>query len=305
MAGNTSAPNYRWFQERLQQPGPWVDTLVIFDLNYWDDPISCAGRKRPRIRQLAAVWGWSKTKAGLAVKEWDIHGTIPGHPRDKRGTTDGASTPTNLDGRDKPRTEPGQTQDKPRTAPKYTRARSSPSPPPPPSQTSVFQRLAKYWKDSHPEGADLDHRSGIGKGLYRQAKKHGEARVLTVLKWADTSMHQRAVFLRKRGSSLATLMEPSNFETYLAFAEAPEPVSYDAAAEEAWTCLRTVLFPRGALPPVEKLHPEPQRAYALKATLEEVGPYSELCRMNDFQLRGKKPEFLTSFGKHMTAQEAR
>lgn len=89
----------------------------------------------------------------------------------------------------------------------------------------AFERLAKAWVDKHPGGPKPNPKRGQGQLLMARIREHGEESVTRVLRWAHHSPHDRADFLRRRGLSLKTLMQASNFEEYLGFAAEERPRS--------------------------------------------------------------------------------
>lgn len=95
-----------------------------------------------------------------------------------------------------------------------------------------WDRLAKQWKALHPGGKSLVRSKGLGKDLWVRLQAEGTESVAKVLNWAHKSNHQRAEFLRSQGLSLTTLMRPSKFEQYLAFAEAPQPLDRGQCRED-------------------------------------------------------------------------
>ena len=84
VAGFVPGPQAAWWgRERLCIECEWPELLVDLDLRYWADPKSCDGQTRPSTRQLAATWGWTKSRADRYIKR-DSCGTVAGHPTPKK-----------------------------------------------------------------------------------------------------------------------------------------------------------------------------------------------------------------------------
>lgn len=116
-------------------------------------------------------------------------------------------------------------------------------PTPPPSEKTDRQRLTELVAGPLLRLLTLHEQLGrtatMGKGFSRgpnknerkgclaRLKDHTEAEVEAVLRWAWTSTHERAVFLRGPGGFIRdqTLWRPKNFETYLTFALDSPPVA--------------------------------------------------------------------------------
>ena len=111
-----------WANDRLRQPGPWSPSLARLDLRYWDDPIACQNRRRPSIRELSEVWGWSRGRVSRFIEtSWrdkyrDKPETSLRQQRDKPETTDPQRSELLTKERDKPETSLRQQRDKPETA---------------------------------------------------------------------------------------------------------------------------------------------------------------------------------------------
>ena len=215
MSGWIPMPAQDWLDQRADIAGEWPEVLVVMDLRFWADPIACGGRKRPSLRSLSGLWGWSRGRTERFVADsgrWaDPHktgGTTVGQQRDTGGTSAGQnrdSRPPSKAGnqdelgqvRDSRGTPVGQQRDTTETPPKGdTRVSPTPSPTPTPSpKTSLAvpakaapetaaDRLWAFWQRLSPATG-----KGWPKGCKVRAaiKERSEAECADLILWLWTA----------------------------------------------------------------------------------------------------------------------
>lgn len=111
----------------------------------------------------------------------------------------------------------------------------------PPLRGGAVDRVWSVYRDHQPsrgKSPPKDWRSPLG----ARVKEFGEDAVIQVIRWAHTSSHQRAQFLRERSCLGLTLFRAANFPDYHAFSEEAkssngvknEPSPFEQFSDDAW-----------------------------------------------------------------------
>ena len=226
---------HRWTRDN---PAPevvaylWAWKLIRDDVNVSiRDVANYAGWTRWKSRNLlervkAEKLNWEETTQGKKPHD-------SGQPPDNRRTTAGQPPDgqelKNQQLRNRNRTPTGQPPDTDRTTAGRSRAFSSLNKQ---NKTTITKEqgakssLVSLWDEIN----DIRQKNNLRKlslstsrkrTLKARLKEHGREDVLKVINWWTCSNHDRAVFLRKNGIGINTVISPSKFPEYLDFANAP------------------------------------------------------------------------------------
>ena len=109
-----------------------------------------------------------------------------------------------------------------------------------PPQSGSLSRVWDVFREFQPGRGSNPPKNWRGP-LGSRIKEFGEDGVVNVIRWAHTSSHQRAQFLREKDCLGLTLFRASNFPDYLAFASESklngithEPSPFEQFTDEAW-----------------------------------------------------------------------
>lgn len=241
MAGWFTVPADDWYRQRMDITQKWPDVLAIADLRFWADPKACSQRARPRNADLAATWGWSKSRVQRLVADQKRWRDSMGHKRVDDGSPMG-------------RRDHGETDESPDDGSKVGRKRvddgsglkETHAQPPALSPT---HSSSDEEEDSHSDSTTtatawdrcndiirtevcpavsrpyrkLSPSKGMGLSLKARITDHGVDDIIRLLRWYATSDHERARFLRSGGHWLKTLLRSSNCEEYLGMLDDAEP----------------------------------------------------------------------------------
>ena len=135
--------------------------------------------------------------------------------------------------------------------------------------------------------------------LNARIAEHGVDAVLLVAAWAKSSCHDRADLLRKRGD-VFTLIRPSNFDNYLAFATTEEG-SQDGSHQPSFNGY--LVQPEKALDyairyiqrhgtDFEAWHEDPRTAEALRKAAGAIGGRHEIGKLDTWRRREVEGRYL-------------
>lgn len=195
----------------------WSDVAIELDCAYLADRANhpAGAQPIPSRGQLGARWGMTASSARRRMVRFlsSPNGQQADRSRTGAGQEPDRSTPDQAQQSFPTRTGAGQEPDSKRTATGHTRVVDlSPAPAPAPAVDTVRD----VWREFHPQS----WRRGPPKawGVQARIAEHGADDVVLVIRWAHTSNHRRARFLREKAMLGKTLFRPANFEEYLGFA---------------------------------------------------------------------------------------
>ena len=231
-------PAEAWPAIASQLVRPWGTGAMLTDLAYWQDlEWRTRGRqRRPARRRLVSRWGVSDWMVRRMLRS-SVLWADPRKETNQRPTSDQPATNHSqkvepaISAKDQPATNQRPTQEPPHARRTQAQAQAQKSTRAARSSFVGWDEAVDLWRELGPKTASgtaarrrPTKSRGVGRALGARLRSDGVADVLRVIRWAHESDDERARFLRgARGPrdvpdrakvSLATLMRPSNFETY-------------------------------------------------------------------------------------------